>query len=546
MSINEKADLILMGASIYCGRDKPQDLDFIAIRGNKIIASGKRDLVSGYKGENTRVISLSKDQLVLPGLHDNHVHLIQAGILDKYVDLMDTASEEDAAKQVKKFADTIPDEPWILGVGYSRMSWSDSKMPSKETLDRYIPDRPVFLLDAELHTAWLNSKALQLCNITGETPDPAGGQIDRNPDGTPAGCLFENALCLGGKHAFAFDPKLTKELICRYMDKAVKFGVTSVSDMTPYFELDLSYSEVYFDMAKKGELTIRVNAARNLFEDMDVFLPLQDRAEKEGRGMYRIPYMKQFIDGVPTNYTGYLLEDYSDNPGERGKPIIDLDAMDHAVSIAHDNHVAVRLHSCGDASLRAALDAYRKAQQKSPHIKCRHMVEHIEVIKPEDIPRFGEQGVIASVQPEHLVSGLPTFYDNCYPQRLGPEREKHTWPFKTLKDTGAVLAGGSDCPVVAGNPFIGMSVGMTRRFADGKPEEGWNPQQKLTIEDMIDMYTIGAAYAEGREAELGTLEVGKLADITVVDRNLLKEPADRIKETRVCMTIVDGKIVYEK
>lgn len=545
MKTELKADIILEGASFYCGRGLDSNIDFIAVKDNKILALGKKDDLEKYIGEDTQVISYTKENMIIPGLHDNHVHLIQAGILEKYEKLYSTTSKEDAARIIAEFAETIPNEKWVMGVGFRRMSWEDTSMPDCKTLDRVIADRPVFLMDEELHMAWLNSKGLEECGINRSTEDPEGGIICRDENGDPSGVLLENAVALAAKYAFQFDNKTAKALIEGYINKAVSLGITSVSDMTPYLSLDLSFPEVYFEMVKNDELRIRVNAARNLFEDINTFNSIHKKAELEGKGFYRVPYMKQFIDGTPANFTGMLLEGYSDNPEEKGKATIDLGKMSEAIEVATANDISVRLHSCGDRSCREALDAYENALKKFPKTQSRHMIEHLELVDPADIPRFGKLGVIASVQPEHLAAGTMKWSENCYPEKLGPVREKYTWPFKQLRDGGAVLAGGTDCPVVEGNLFWGMYAGNTRKYYDGLPEGGWNPQENLSIPELLDIFTSGAAYAEHRENELGTLEEGKLADITVVDRNLLElEGNPEIRETRVLLTMVDGRIVY--
>ena len=228
-----------------------------------------------YIGKETRIISYTRDNLVIPGLHDNHIHLIQAGILEKYEKLYSTTSKEDAARRIARFAETIPDEKWVMGVGFRRMSWEDTSMPDAGTLDAVIADRPVFLMDEELHMAWLNSRGLQECGIDKNTEAPDGGIICRDENGEPTGVLLENAVALAAKHAFEFDKKTVKQLIEGYIDKAVSLGITSVSDMTPYLSLDLSFPEVYFEMVSNNELKIRVNAARNLFEDINTFNEMQ-------------------------------------------------------------------------------------------------------------------------------------------------------------------------------------------------------------------------------------------------------------------------------
>lgn len=311
-----KADLLIEGGKIFCGKGMAEDNDFIAVADGKIIAVGKgRSEADGFRGPETRVISLGEDELVIPGLHDNHIHLMQAGMLDKYADLFHAMSREEVAQIVSDFAATIPDEKWVIGFGWCRLSWEDTSHPTRETLDRVLPDRPVFLLDYELHGAWVNSKALEICGINADTPDPPFGEIARDEKGQPTGYLYETALCLVGEYAFDFSDEMVEDLITRYMDNAVKRGITSVSDMTPYLGLNLAYENTYYRMDREGRLKIRVNAARNLFEDIDKVLEVKEKAESSGTGMYRVPYVKQFIDGVIANHTALLAEPYCDMPG---------------------------------------------------------------------------------------------------------------------------------------------------------------------------------------------------------------------------------------
>ena len=545
MSFEGKADILIKGGTVFCGKGLPEDCEFVAVKGNRIAAVGKgAEAAEKLTGPETKVIELKDGQMVIPGLHDNHVHLMQAGMLDKYADLYHAGSPKEAADIMKDFAETIPDEEWIIGIGWCRLGWENTDHPTKDVLDAVIPDRPVFLLDYELHGAWVNSKALEVCGIGADTPDPPFGEIARDEKGEPSGYLYETALCLVGKFAFDFSDEIAENLITRYMDKAIKWGITSVSDMTPYFTLNLAYEDTYYRMDREGKLKLRVNAARNLFEDIDDVLAIKKKAESSGTGMYRVPYMKQFIDGVIANHTALLAEPYLDTPGSCGGSLLDLGELDRAVEIAHRNEISVRLHACGDGAVNTALNTYDNAIGKYGKTKARHQIEHIEVILPNDIARFAKLGVIASIQPEHIISVLPSFADNCYPQLLGPERDRYTWVFKSLLDAGAVLAAGSDVPVVEGDPFFGMYCGLTRIYPDGTPEGGWNPQEIIDIRELIHAYTWGAAYGEMREDELGTLEEGKLADIVILDTDLLSADPDTVRNTKVLYTIVDGKVVY--
>ncbi|QOX62710.1 amidohydrolase [Anoxybacterium hadale] len=540
------ADILIKGAAFFDGRRSRPEIDFIAVRENKIIGMGGEEQAGAFIGADTVVCEFSKDQMVMPGFHDNHIHLIQSGMLDKYADLTMASSEEEAAEMVLEFAKKITDEKWVMGFGWSRFAWKNKKFPTRESLDAVLSDRPVLLFDTELHAAWANSCAMEEAGITKDTADPPFGKIDRDKDGIPSGYFYETALSLLAKHAFQLEPHIVKDLIHRYSKRAVKWGITSVSDMTPYLGINLAFEDIFMELDRKGELMLRINAARDLYEDIEAVVALRRKAEESGTGMYRIPYFKQFLDGVISNHTAMMIEDYSDAKGNRGGSLLDLSNLKEAVKTAQENSMSVRLHACGDGAVRAALDAYEYAAGEcAAGTSCRHQIEHIEVISFEDIKRFASLGVIASVQPEHIVSGMPSFSDNGYPELLGKERERYTWAFRCLKESGAILAGGSDSPVVEGNPFMGIYCGLERVHPDGTPKGGWNPDEKLTVPELLELYTFNAAFAEGREAELGTLEPGKLADMIAVDRNLLTVSAEELLCAEVLLTIVNGKVVYK-
>jgi predicted amidohydrolase YtcJ len=558
--MENKASIVLSGATIYAGRSLPTNYDYLAIKENKIIKVGKGPVPEALICENTQIYEFTKDSLITAGLHDNHVHIILAGMLNKYVCLDNCTSQEQVAQKAKGFAETIPDEEWVIGFGFSRAEWKDKSLPLKSTLDEYIPNRPTLLMDSEFHSAWANSKAFELAGINANTTDPEFGEIVRTDNGEPKGFLYESAIALIAKYAFDFDENVVTDFIQRYMKCANSYGITSVSDITPYLGIDLSYYDVFRRLANNHELTLRINAARNLFEDSGVLLSMQEEIRMMDSDMYRISYYKQFIDGVPANYTALMLEDYSDKPDCKGGTLIPLEKLNGAVEHANKIGIPVKLHACGDKAVRLALDAFEGAalamhgchalesSKASGYEKdfIRNQVEHIEITTEKDIPRFSELGVIASVQPEHIVSGINSHTDNCYPELLGHQRERFTWPFRSLINQGAVIACGSDMPVVAGVPFEGLYVGLTRLHNDGSPKGGWNSREKITIEELLDGYTIGSAFAEYKEEELGTIEAGKLADISVFDTNFLSAKPEQIRNANAVMTIVDGKIVYEK
>jgi len=539
-----KADLILKGGTLFIAKDNVVENGYVAVKGNKIISSGAGDY-GRFVSDSTQIIEAKDDQFIMPGIHDNHVHLIISGIYGKYLSLKGILSQKETLEKAAEFAKGVPDGEWIIGIGYNTHVWDDEKFPPRAELDKVTGNKPAFFLDSELHSAWVNSKALEIAGITKDTPDPLYGTIERDENGVPNGYLHELALVIVGKIALAFDDRARRDLIKLYMKRANMWGITSCSDMTPYLGFDLSFPETFYDMAEKNELTVRVNSARNLYEDIEKYVEIKDKYEHKTSGMYSILYMKQFLDGVVAGHTALLLDPYCDKPNWRGEGLFEIDKLEKAVDDAHRNNVSVRLHACGDGSLRAAMDAYEKATKKHGKMKMRHQIEHVELIHPDDIKRFKELDVIASVQPEHVVSDINTFSNNTYPELLGKDRERYTWAFKTLLEADAALAFGSDTPVVEGDPFLGMYVARKRVHEDGTPEGGWNPQEILPIEEILKAYTEGAAYAEGKENELGTLEEGKLADIVILDRNLLTVSDEEIKDTKVLCTITDGKVVFK-
>jgi predicted amidohydrolase YtcJ len=538
----DKATLIIRGGKYFDGLKPREDVDFIAIKDDRIIALGAGNVFEKYLDENTTLINYSPDKLILPGLHDNHMHLVLAGIVDEVLDLSGAVSARDAASQVAEFAKDIPKGEWVIGIGWIHTNWPNEELPTKEILDEFLPDHPAFLMDSELHAVWVNSPALEISGIDNFTPDPPFGEIKRDENGEATGYLYETALAIVGKIALDFSDQTAERLISSYMKTANAFGITSVSDMTPYLGIDLSLSSVFHAMDQAEKLTLRINAAEDLLNPLDTYF--EKKAKYDGP-LFRISYLKQFLDGVIANYTAMLLENYHDNPGTKGGSLLDVSILTGLVEAAQAKGVSVRFHSCGDGSARLALDQFENAINKHPGTGTRHQVEHLELVNPDDIPRFKKLDVIASIQPEHVICGIDSYEHNCYPSRLGEVRNLQTWPFKSLLNAGAVLAAGSDAPVASRNPMDGIATATRRIHPDGTPPGGWNAKEILTVAELLTAYTAGASYAERREDELGKLEVGYLADVTVLDRDLLSIPLTEITETKVLITIVNGKIVYD-
>ncbi|MDO4544962.1 MAG: amidohydrolase [Bacillota bacterium] len=535
------ADLVIKGNAIFDSVAVDPFPGFVAIKGNKIVEVGKGTDPSPYIGADTVVKSYG-DQLIMAGFHDSHTHLLMAGMFKTYVNLADAKSEEEAALMVKEYADTLEDNTgWIRGFSWYHVFWDNKTLPTKESLDKYFPDRPVCLVNAEAHGVWANSKAMEIAGVTRDTPDPFGGEIARDEDGEPTGFFYESASGLITKYAFIFTPEEEKTIIREYMKGAARYGITALNDVQPYFHGNMGNLDVYSQMDRDGELTVRIHAAPDLLGDLDQVEAWREKYRSE---KLRVEMLKQFLDGVSTTHTALVLEEYADAPGNYGISLNDTEAIKNAVPEAHKRGFSVKLHSCGDKSARMGLDYYENAIRMYGKNKCRHAIEHVEMLSDEDLPRFAELGVVPSVQPEH-VALTQKFSENPYFDTLGKERADKTWPLKDLYDTAGVLAIGSDCPVVDNSPFLEIYRGVTRLHNDGEPKGGWNPTQKLSVYEVLRSYTYGSAYGVSRENEMGTLEKGKFADIAVIDRNLFAVDPQEIFDAKVILTVMDGNIVFE-
>lgn len=536
------ADLIIKSNAIFDSVEEAPFEGYVAIKGNKIIEVGRGSDISSCKGPET-VVKEYKDKLVMAGFHDSHTHLLMAGLFKTYVNLADARTEEEAALMVKEAADKDANKTgWVRGFSWYHVFWENKTLPTKASLDKYFPDRPVCLINAEAHGAWVNSKALEIAGITDDTPDPFGGEIARDEKGEATGFLYESASGLVTKYAFDFTEEEEKTIIRKYMEGAAEYGITSMNDVQPYFHGNMGDLEVYSQMDKDGELTVRIHAAPDLLGDLD---QVEEWREKYRSDKLRVEQLKQFLDGVSTTHTALVLEEYTDAPGNYGISLNDTEAIKNAVPEAHRRGFSVKLHSCGDKSARMGLDYYENAIKMYGKNQCRHAIEHVEMLSDEDLPRFGELGVIPSVQPEHIAL-TQKFSENPYFDTLGKERADKTWRLKDLYDTAGVLAIGSDCPVVDNSPFLEIYRGVTRLHNDGEPEGGWNPTQKLSVYEVLRSYTYGSAYGVSREDELGTLEAGKFADIAVIDKNLFAVDPSEIFDANVILTVMDGNIIFER
>lgn len=536
------ADFILKGAVFFCGKDLDNDIDFIAVKGNRIIAAGKEKDIRKYMGDDSVVKTYTEKNLIMPGFYDSHTHIIAAGMADKYPNFGSCKSEEETAKAVKAFADTVPDEEWIFGFNWYHVYWGQEELPTLKSLDRYIPDRPVMLTNAEGHGVWVNSKALEICGITKDMPDPPFGEISRFENGEPSGYFHEMAIGLIAKKAYDLDDEIEEGFIRDYMRRAATIGIIGANDMLPYYGNDMGKYRCFHKLDHGEEFTLRLHCAPNLLGNLD---EVESAAKQYNSDKYQVKMLKAFVDGVPTTYTSLMLEPFIDNPSTTGGTLSDMKQLRQAILEAHKRGMSVRLHCCGDGATHYALDCFEEAIGKYGDTGARHAVEHVETTIQDDMDRFARLGVIASMQPEHLAM-TEVFEENPYLIRYNERQKKFAWAVKSIMDAGAVVSFGSDCPVVTNNPFVGIYRAVTRVHNDGKPVGGWNPEQKISMAEALHAYTLNGWYGVKREHELGTLEKGKLADLIVLDQNLFDVDPESVRDTNVILTMVDGKIVYEK
>ena len=530
-----KADIILSSEAVFTGLEDGPKPAAIAISGNRIIAVAPLDEIESFIGEKT-LVHYYGDQLIIPGFHDFHVHAMMGGLSLESLNLFEARSERQAVEMVQQYAETQEEAEWIIGFMWDSSYWVDKKFPSRYSLDHAISDRPVVLFHAEGHYTWVNTKALKMANIDSQTPNPPNGIIEKDENGEPTGILIEEATSLITKYAYDFSKQKKRELFKSFLSEAAKFGVTSVNNLYGTETLSkLDDFEIFQEFEEEGELTVRMHLFPALDGDIEGAVNLRKKYQSD---KLCVSGLKQFIDGVITSRTAYMLEPYADKPETYGMPAHSYVEIKQWVAEADQHGFSIRFHAIGDAAVRLALDSYEAARNINGKTDSRHSIEHIEVIHPDDIARFGELEVIASMQPNHFALSER----GTYTERIGLEREKYVFAIRSLKNAGAKLTFGTDFPIDSLNPLVQIYRAITRIDSSGK--DVWNPNERISLADALKAYTYGPAFGTFREHELGTIEEGKLADLVVLDRNLFDISTKEIIQTSVQLTISDGKIVF--
>jgi predicted amidohydrolase YtcJ len=535
------ADTIVLNARIYTVNPQQPWAEALAIVGEKILAVGTKNEIEKYRGASTRIID-AQSHLVLPGFEDCHIHFMDGSMGLTQVNLNEAKTVPEIQKRVKDYAESHPKEPWITGMGWSYPTFGPSALPDKKILDDVVPTRPVYLVAFDGHSSWANSKALQMAGITRETPDPPNGKIVRNEKGEATGALKESA----GDLIARVMPKPTREerlaALRLGIHEANKSGLTRVHSAGQDFE----WLDLYDELRRNGDLTLRFYIA--YFLDPPELTPAAIEKIEQARRTYHDDWIsggvvKTMLDGVVEAHTAAMLAPYSDDPSQTGKLFWDPAKYTQAVTELDRRGLQIFTHAIGDKAVRLALDAYQNAAETNRTNDARPRIEHIETISAPDIPRFGKQGVVASFQPLHAYPDDDTL--NIWARNVGPERAQRAWVWHSIETTGGRLAFGSDWPVVTLNPWPGVQNALTRQTTDGNPPGGFVPSERISLEDTIKAYTLGAAFAGRREKTEGSLEPGKLADLIVLSQDLFKIKPSETGKTEVLLTIVGGKVVYQ-
>jgi len=547
------ADLVLTGGRIFTGDVKHPWASALAIRGESISAVAESDAgLKSFIGPKTRVVDLH-GKFAMPGFNDAHVHLAGAGQEMLEVKLEGAASLPEFQQLIRgRLKDFKPGE-WMVGRGWDHTLWPEKKFPTRQDLDAISTDHPMFFGRVDGHVAIANSRALAIAGITRTTPDPPGGHIERDPaTGVPTGMLEEDAamdLVYGRIPSYSSDRR--RRALELAVDEAVRYGVTSLQDYSVDNKPDSDNFGwqnflVLQQMRREGMLKARVT------EWLPFDAPLARLEEMRRIGGFSSPGnpgdpwlktgpVKAFLDGSLGSRTAAMLAPYADDPATSGILRIEPKQLEKMAIERDRAGFQLAFHAIGDRANRVALDVFTAVRNANGARERRDRVEHAQVVAPPDIERFASLGVIASMQPSHLLDD-----ERWAADRLGPERVKGAYAWHTMQQDGVHLAFGTDFPVESVNPLRGLYACTTRELPGGGPAGGWHPEERLAIEDCIRAYTVGSAYAEFEERRKGTLAAGMLADIVVFPADITRMPPKDLLRTRAAMTIVGGRIVYEQ
>ncbi len=536
------AETLLVGGAVYTADAARRWADGVGIAGGRIVGVGTESELEDLRGPDTQVWNC-RGRLVLPGFQDAHVHALWGGLEARQCDLHDGGDAESLLRKIAAYAAAHPELDWILGSGWG-MDAFPGGTPHRAQLDAIVDDRPVFLINRDGHGAWVNGVALELAGLSAATPDPPGGRIERDETGEPSGTLHEHAMDTVGDLA----PKPTADALRQALVDAQ--GTLHELGITAWQDPLVTESELaaYRAVDDASELSARV-ALDLLWErgqGAEQLERLEDLRSAGTAGRVRATGVKIFQDGVAENFTAAMLEPYLDGAGEArggdGISMIEPIDLDRYVSLLDAAGFQVHFHAIGDRAVRESLDAIEAAQNSNPRRDARHHICHLQVIHPDDIPRFRRLAVVANCQP-FWACHEPQMDELTIPF-LGPQRSARQYPFASLRRSGAVLAFGSDWTVSTANPLLEMEVAVRRVAPDTRDLEPFLPDERLDLPACLDAFTIGSAFVNRLDHATGSLEIGKQADLVVLDGNPFEPDAGFVGDRRVIATLVDGDPVF--
>jgi predicted amidohydrolase YtcJ len=536
-----KADLVLLNGKVWTVDTRQPEVEAVAVWRERILAVGTTEEVKKLVGTKTRVVDL-KGRRVVPGFYDSHIHLLGSGRRLAEVALKDAKDEAEFGRRLRVFDQKLPRDRWLLGGEWDHDRAFKGVLPTAALLDKYVAERPVFLRRYDGHMAVVNSRVLKMAGITAETPDPPGGVIYRQPGSRePSGLLRDNAMGLVDRLLPPITAEEIAEAVRAALAEARRVGVTSAQDMDGSdLRTRRQLFRLYQQLAKSGQLTLRVDLRWPLAE----WRALAQLGVEAGFGddWVQIGGLKGFVDGSLGSSTAKMFEPYLNEPGSTGVFVTPLDKLREYILDADKAGLNVAVHAIGDRANAELLDLFAEVVKKNGPRDRRYRVEHAQHLRPQDYKRFRDLGVIPSMQPYHVID------DGRWAEgRIGTKRCASSYANRSLLDAGARLAFGSDWSVAPLDPLLGIDAAVNRRTLDGKHPKGWFPEQKISVAEAVEAYTLTSAYAGFQEKDRGSLAAGKLADLVVLSRDLFAEKErDHIAETEVLLTVVGGKIVYEK
>jgi len=535
--IDRHATLVLHGGPIYTMQGPKHQVEAVAISGHRILKTGTWKAIKTTIGPQTKLIDL-KGRTAIPGLTDAHMHLFSLGRSTFYVDLVGTQSIAEIKARLATSLKNAPPGQWVKGRGWDQNDWTDNSgnYPSVQDLDDISPNHPVALTRVDGHALWVNSKALQIAKIDQNTPAPEGGKIIKSK-GRPSGIFVDNAMPLIRNEIPALNRKQLKTAVLKAQEMCLASGLSQVHDMG----LGAEGLSILKELEKAGQLKLRIYAmVDGDAKELEELFKAGPRIPTTDAQLLSIRGVKYFVDGALGSRGAALFEPYEDDAKNRGLILTPLPKLEQRIRLAKKHGFQVSIHAIGDRGNHAVLDLYEKIYAKDAQLH-RPRIEHAQILSLEDIERFARLGVIASMQPTHATSDMP-----WAEKRVGPERIKGGYAWRRLLTANATIAAGSDAPVERIEPKFGLYSAMTRQDTKGWPEGGWYSGQAMTASEAVASFTKNAAFAAFRESELGQIKVGYLADLTVLNTNPFEDKPKGLLGDIIELTIVNGKIRFQK